>query len=116
MRIAVVGAGAIGGYFGGRLVEAGEDVVFLARGKQLKALRATGLHIDSPNGNLVLSSVEATDEPGAVGDQAIRKSVPAEQQYRSCSVAEEVERTGREHGRESRVRRISAPGPGDIIP
>lgn len=67
MRIAVVGAGAIGGYFGGRLVEAGEDVVFLARGKQLKALRATGLHIDSPNGNLVLSSVEATDEPGAVG-------------------------------------------------
>ena len=67
MRIAVVGAGAVGGYFGGRLAEAGEDVVFLARGKHLDALRDTGLRIDSPKGDLVLSSVEATDQPSAVG-------------------------------------------------
>ncbi len=52
MRIAVVGAGGVGGYFGARLVAAGEDVAFVARGKQLEALRARGLRIESAVGDL----------------------------------------------------------------
>lgn len=51
MRIAVVGAGGVGGYFGGRLAEAGEDVVFLARGATLEALRSGGLRVESTAGN-----------------------------------------------------------------
>jgi 2-dehydropantoate 2-reductase len=67
MRIAVVGSGAVGGYFGGRLAAAGEEVTFLARGAQLEALRTRGLTIDSPNGALSLSSVRATSRPGDIG-------------------------------------------------
>ncbi|MCZ6917025.1 MAG: 2-dehydropantoate 2-reductase [Gemmatimonadetes bacterium] len=62
MRVVVVGAGAVGGYFGGRLAEAGEDVVFFARGEHLDALRRTGLRVESPKGDLVLSKVQATDD------------------------------------------------------
>ena len=67
MRIAVVGAGGVGGYFGGRLVEAGEQVVFLARGLQLQALRTTGLTIESPRGNAVLGPQRASDDPAELG-------------------------------------------------
>ncbi len=62
-----MGAGGVGGYFGGRLAAAGADVNFLARGAHLAALRASGLYIDSPNGNLHLSSTTATDDPERVG-------------------------------------------------
>ena len=54
MKIAVVGTGAVGGYFGGRLAGAGYDVAFLARGRQLEALRRDGLTIVSPAGDLRL--------------------------------------------------------------
>ena len=54
MRILVVGIGAVGGYFGGRLVEAGRDVTFLVRARQAEAIRANGLRILSPGGNAVL--------------------------------------------------------------
>jgi 2-dehydropantoate 2-reductase len=67
MRIAVVGAGALGLYFGGRLAEAGEDVAFLARGRTLEALRTGGLRIDSIAGDFTLERVEATDQPAAIG-------------------------------------------------
>ena len=67
MRIAIVGAGGVGGYFGGRLAEAGADVVFLARGAHLQAMRANGLRIDSPNGTVHIPRVEATDDPAAIG-------------------------------------------------
>ena len=67
MRIAVVGAGGVGGYFGARLVESGEDVVFVARGAQLDALRTTGLSIVSPRGSAVLPPQRATDDPAEVG-------------------------------------------------
>ncbi|HEU5171481.1 MAG TPA: 2-dehydropantoate 2-reductase N-terminal domain-containing protein, partial [Gemmatimonadales bacterium] len=63
MRIAVVGAGGVGAYFGARLVEAGEKVVFIARGAQLEALRVRGLRIDSPHGDLRLGPQHATDDP-----------------------------------------------------
>jgi len=48
MRIAVLGSGGVGGYFGGRLAAAGVDVAFLARGAHLAAMRARGLRITSP--------------------------------------------------------------------
>ncbi|MHC2994875.1 MAG: 2-dehydropantoate 2-reductase [Candidatus Atribacteria bacterium] len=67
MRIAVFGAGGVGGYFGGRLVQAGEEVVFIARGEHLQALRTHGLRVDSVKGDFVLQSVQATDDPGQVG-------------------------------------------------
>lgn len=67
MRIAVVGAGGVGGYFGARLVAAGEDVSFVARGAHLSALRTTGLRIESPVGDLTLGPQRATDQPAEVG-------------------------------------------------
>ncbi|HET6740328.1 MAG TPA: 2-dehydropantoate 2-reductase [Kribbella sp.] len=63
MRIAVMGTGGIGGYFGGRLALAGHDVAFIARGRQLEALRSNGLRIESPLGDAHLPTVAATDDP-----------------------------------------------------
>ena len=54
MRILVIGAGAVGGYFGGRLADAGRDVTFLVRGRQSEAIRQHGLRILSPHGNATL--------------------------------------------------------------
>ena len=56
MRILVVGAGAIGGYFGGRLLQAGRDVTFLVRPKRASELASAGLVIKSPNGDVTLTS------------------------------------------------------------
>ena len=67
MRIAVFGTGGVGGYFGGRLALAGEDVVFIARGAHLQAMRAGGLRVESPKGNFTVPSVQATDDPAQVG-------------------------------------------------
>ncbi|MFQ5622262.1 MAG: 2-dehydropantoate 2-reductase [Paracoccaceae bacterium] len=67
MRIAIMGAGALGGYFGGRLAAAGFDVTFIARGAHLAAMKTTGLKIESPRGNLCLPQVNATDDPCEVG-------------------------------------------------
>jgi 2-dehydropantoate 2-reductase len=61
MRIAVMAAGAVGGYFGARLADAGHDVVFFARGAHLDAIRRDGLKIESVRGNLHLKDVVATD-------------------------------------------------------
>jgi len=65
MRIAVMGTGGVGGYFGGRLAQAGNDVVFIARGRHLEALRAKGLALKSPAGDATLK-VTAVDDPAAV--------------------------------------------------
>src|SRR4051794_24940201 len=67
MRIAVVGAGGVGGYFGGRLAAAGADVRFLARGAHLSAMRASGLRIVSPKGDVHVARVHASDDPAAIG-------------------------------------------------
>jgi len=56
MRILVVGAGAVGGYFGGRLLAAGRDVVFLVRERRAAQLARTGLAIRSPLGDVNLGS------------------------------------------------------------
>jgi 2-dehydropantoate 2-reductase len=66
MRIGVMAAGAVGGYFGGRLAAAGHDVVFFARGAHLEAIRKSGLRIESALGNLHLTDVQATDDPSGV--------------------------------------------------
>ncbi|GAB2972003.1 ketopantoate reductase family protein [Amycolatopsis acidiphila] len=66
MRIAVMGTGGVGGYFGARLAEGGHDVAFVARGAQLAALRANGLRVESPMGDVHLPEVEATDDPGTL--------------------------------------------------
>lgn len=66
MRILVVGAGAIGGYFGGRLLAAGENVTFLVRPKRAAALAEHGLSIRSPRGDLQLDS-PPTVQADAIG-------------------------------------------------
>ena len=63
MRIAVFGSGGVGGYFGGRLALAGEDVTFIARGEHLRALRITGLKVDSVGGDFLIHPVKTTSEP-----------------------------------------------------
>jgi 2-dehydropantoate 2-reductase len=67
MRIVVLGTGGVGGYFGGRLAHAGKDVIFIARGAMLDALRTHGLRVDSINGDFVLPQVNATDDPSSIG-------------------------------------------------
>ena len=67
MRILMVGAGGVGGYFGGRMLASGRDVTFVARGAHLQAIRDQGLHIESPRGDLVLEDVRAVSDPGSAG-------------------------------------------------
>ena len=67
MKIAVMGAGAIGCYFGARLAAAGEDVHFIARGAHLAAMQARGLQIYSPHGDLQLERVQATNDAASIG-------------------------------------------------
>ncbi len=67
MRIAVFGAGGVGGYFGGRLAQAGEDVVFIARGDHLKAMLKQGLKVNSVKGDFLVKPVQATNDPAQVG-------------------------------------------------
>src|SRR5258705_1404046 len=66
MRIAIFGSGGVGGYFGGRLALAGQDVTFIARGEHLRALRSTGLRVDSIKGDFTVSPVLASNDPAQV--------------------------------------------------
>ena len=67
MRIAIMGAGGLGGAFGGLLARAGEDVSFVARGAHLEAIRSRGLTMKSPGVDDVTIQVTATDDPAEVG-------------------------------------------------
>jgi 2-dehydropantoate 2-reductase len=67
MRIAVMGTGAVGGYFGAKLAAAGDDVVFIARQRHLPALLRDGLRIESPTGDLHVRNGFFTDSPAAAG-------------------------------------------------
>ncbi len=67
MRIAVFGSGAVGGYFGGRLAQAGEEVRFIARGTHLAALQQAGLRVQSIDGDFVVAPVTATAVPAEIG-------------------------------------------------
>lgn len=67
MRIAIFGSGGVGGYFGGRLAQAGEDVTFVARGEHLRAIQTKGLRVDSLDGDFVIQPAKATDDLNAIG-------------------------------------------------
>jgi len=66
MRIAIMGAGGIGGYYGARLAQNGEDVVFVARGAHLEAMRQNGLQIKDRQGDFAINPVQATDDPSTI--------------------------------------------------
>jgi 2-dehydropantoate 2-reductase len=68
MRIVIFGTGGVGGYFGGRLAQAGEDVTFVARGEHLRAIKANGLRVDSSSGDFVVHPAKATDNVSDVGE------------------------------------------------
>ena len=90
MKIAVVGSGGLGGYFGGRLARVGEDVRFLARGAHLAALTATGLSVESVLGDITVAAdeIRATADPGQIGpSDIVLVTVKA---YDTDSVAETV--------------------------
>jgi 2-dehydropantoate 2-reductase len=67
MRVAVMAAGAVGGYFGARLAAAGHEVAFIARGAHRDVMRRDGLKIESGLGDLHLKSVNVSDDPKPVG-------------------------------------------------
>lgn len=67
MRIAVVGAGGVGGGYGAALAKAGADVTFIARGAHLAAMKSQGLKIESQRGDTHLVPTQATDDPSSVG-------------------------------------------------
>ena len=66
MRIAVMGAGSIGGYFGGMLAQSGHDVTLIARGKHLETIRKDGLKILNDDGHFLVKC-DATDDPTGIG-------------------------------------------------
>ena len=67
MRIAVIGTGGVGGYFGAKLALGGHDVTFVARGAHLDALRDKGLVVDSPSTPMHVARVNATDDIASIG-------------------------------------------------
>ena len=66
MRIAIMGSGGVGGYFGARLAQAGNDVAFIARGRHLAAMRANGLAIRSVLGDMTIPRPAVTDDPAGL--------------------------------------------------
>ena len=67
MRVAVMGAGSIGGYFGGMLSRGGNQVTLIARGIHLDSIKRNGLKIVTDEGEFVVRC-DATDDPGEVGE------------------------------------------------
>lgn len=67
MKIAVIGAGGVGGYFGGRLAMAKFDVTFLARGNHLKEIQKNGLQVKSINGGFIIENAQTTDSIYSIG-------------------------------------------------
>lgn len=67
MRFLIVGAGGVGGYLGARLVQAGHDVAFVARGATLAALTGTGLQVASPLGDMTTGPLKAAEDPATLG-------------------------------------------------
>jgi 2-dehydropantoate 2-reductase len=67
MRIAVMGAGAVGGYFGAKLAHAGHEVWFISRRERLKAYRLTGVRVESIDGDFEVVPMRATNDPTSIG-------------------------------------------------
>jgi 2-dehydropantoate 2-reductase len=71
MKIAIFGTGGVGGYFGGRLAQNGEDVTFIARGAHLEAIREKGLKVESIDGDFTVNPAKATDSPKSIGEAGL---------------------------------------------
>lgn len=67
MKIAIMGSGGVGGYFGAKMALAGNDVTFIARGAHLDALRRNGLRVKTDDGDMIVNPVKATDDPATIG-------------------------------------------------
>jgi 2-dehydropantoate 2-reductase len=67
MKIAIIGTGGVGGYFGGRLAKAGNDVTFVARGEHLKDIQQNGLSVKSIKGDFIVENTKATDNISSIG-------------------------------------------------
>lgn len=67
MKIVIFGSGGVGGYFGGRLAQHGQDVTFIARGAHLDAIRENGLRVDSVDGDFIIRPAKAADDPASIG-------------------------------------------------
>ena len=67
MKILVYGAGGVGGYFGARLAESGNKVSFIARGEHMRAIKESGLQLESINGNITVYSELVTNDINEVG-------------------------------------------------
>ena len=67
MKIAILGTGGVGGYFGALLARDEHDVTFIARGPHLQAIKQQGLSIKSPHGDFVIHPANVTDSPKYVG-------------------------------------------------
>ena len=67
MKIAIFGTGGVGGYFGARLAQAGEDVTFIARGLHLHTIQENGLRVESILGNFIVRPAKASDDPAKIG-------------------------------------------------
>ena len=68
MKFAVFGTGGVGGYFGGKLAQAGNDVTFIARGRHLSQIIEAGLRVDSIGGDFVVKPAKATDSSESIGE------------------------------------------------
>ena len=71
MKIVIVGVGAVGGYFGGRLAQTAHEVTFIARGEHLNAIRENGLRVDSLNGDFIAVPTYATDSPSEADEMDV---------------------------------------------
>ncbi|MBI1730974.1 2-dehydropantoate 2-reductase [Candidatus Acetothermia bacterium] len=67
MRIAIFGTGGAGGYFRAHLARSGEEVIFIARGAHLNAIRSQGLRVETAKGELLIHPATATDNPKEIG-------------------------------------------------
>lgn len=90
MRLAIMGSGGVGGYFGARLAEAGHEVTFIARGEHLAAMRRDGLRVSSIEGDLHLSGVSATAEPHEVGPVDVDTVIVAVKAWQVMEAAEAI--------------------------
>src|SRR5512133_768656 len=71
MKIAVIGTGGVGGYFGGKMAHAGYDVTFIARGRHLNAILENGLQVKSIHGDFTIRPANATDQLSHIYDAGL---------------------------------------------
>jgi 2-dehydropantoate 2-reductase len=118
MRIAVIGAGAVGGYFGGRLAAAGNEVTFLVRGKTLEALRSGALRVKSINADFEVR-VAATNDPAEIAAEIVLVGVKAWQVMEAADAIERMQDRGSivvplQNGMEAPAQLAAVLGPGRV--